>query len=90
MSLEKKSIHIRIDQDMHSRLVVLAELEGNEIAAQGSVLLEKMIMGEWHTVTVAAEKMNRLGLTGNLGQGTGSMVRLREVDDFSVIGNKKA
>lgn len=90
MSLEKKSIHIRIDQDMHSRLVVLAELEGNDIAAQGSVLLEKMIMGEWHTVTVAAEKMNRLGLTGSIGCNNGNTVKLREVEDFNGIGNKKA
>ena len=90
MSLEKKSIHIRIDQDMHSRFVVLAELEGNDIAAQGSVLLEKMIMGEWHTVTVAAEKMNRLGLTGNTGRNNGNIVKLREVEDFSGIDNKKA
>ena len=90
MSLEKKSIHIRIDQDMHSRLVVLAELEGNDIAAQGSVLLEKMIMGEWHTVTVAAEKMNRLGLTGSIGRNNGNTVKLREVEDFNGIGNKKA
>ncbi|WP_445536105.1 hypothetical protein [Acinetobacter sp. G18] len=90
MSLEKKSIHIRIDQDMHSRLVVLAELEGNDIAAQGSVLLEKMIMGEWHTVTVAAEKMTRLGLTGNVGQANGNTVKLREVEGFAEIGNKKA
>ncbi|WP_284084907.1 hypothetical protein [Acinetobacter nosocomialis] len=75
---------------MHSRLVVLAELEGNDIAAQGSVLLEKMIMGEWHTVTVAAEKMTRLGLTGNVGQGNGNIVKLREVEGFAEIGNKKA
>ncbi|HFF2644357.1 TPA: hypothetical protein ACGCAV_001625 [Acinetobacter nosocomialis] len=75
---------------MHSRLVVLAELEGNDIAAQGSVLLEKMIMGEWHTVTVAAEKMTRLGLTGNVGQGNGNTVKLREVEGFAEIGNKKA
>ena len=68
MSLEKKSIHIRIDHDMHSRLVILAGLEENDISAQGSILLEMMIMAKWHTVNVAAERMNRLGLTGKDGE----------------------
>lgn len=71
MSIEKKSVHIRIDHDMHSRLVILAGLEENEIAAQGSILLEMMIMAKWHTVNVAAERMNRLGLTGKDGESQG-------------------
>ncbi|AOA58253.1 hypothetical protein [Acinetobacter larvae] len=76
MSLEKKSIHVRIEVDMHSRLSVLADLDENEIAAQAAIFLEMMIMAKWHVVNVTAKKMNRLGLTGNQG----------DVRDLRVLG----
>jgi len=82
MSLEKKSIHVRIDHDMHGRLSVLADLDENEIAAQAAIFLEMMIMAKWHVVNVTAKKMTRLGLTGNYGDTATSD---REVTGLKVL-----
>lgn len=65
MSLEKKSVHVRLTPEMLDRLAVLAGLVHNDVAEHAAFLLEKMIVGDWHTVTLQAARMQRLGLTGN-------------------------
>lgn len=71
MSLEKKSVHLRLTPGMHDRLAVLAGLNNNDIAEQAEYLLEKMIVADWHVVTVQADRMKRLGLTGIDRDGEG-------------------
>jgi hypothetical protein len=34
------------------------------VAAHAALLLEKMIVAEWHTVRLQLDRMQRLGLTG--------------------------
>ena len=64
MSLDPKSIHVRIPPEMHERLIVLAGLDNREVAAHAAMLLEKMIVAEWHAITLQVDRMRRLGLTG--------------------------
>lgn len=71
MSLEKKSVHVRLAEDIHSRLSVIAGLENDDIAEHAAYLLEKMIIAEYHAVTVQLERMKRLGLTGKDRDGEG-------------------
>ncbi|MDR2259978.1 MAG: hypothetical protein LBE06_03390, partial [Azoarcus sp.] len=75
-----KSVHVRLSPDMHERLAVLAGLENRETAAHAALLLEKMIVADWHTVTLQADRMRRLGLTGSVGdsQGAAGISRIRE------------
>jgi HicB family len=68
MSIEKKSIHVRIPPDIHQRLGVMAEFHEKDVAELAAVLLEKMIVGEFHSFSVTAERMSRLGLTGKGGE----------------------
>ena len=42
----------------------LAGLDNSGIAEHAAYLLEKMIIAEYHAVTVQLERMKRLGLTG--------------------------
>jgi hypothetical protein len=55
---------VRLSQGMYDRLAVLAGLSNNDISEQAEYLLEKMIVADWHVVTVQAERLKRLGLTG--------------------------
>lgn len=64
MSIERKSIHVRLSPDMHQRLGVIADFNDKDLAELASLYLEKMIAGEFHSFTVAAEKISRLGLAG--------------------------
>jgi hypothetical protein len=64
MSLEKQSVHVRLTQDMLDRLNVIAAVNNDSAAEYAAYLLEKMIVGEFHAVTLQAARLSRLGLTG--------------------------
>jgi hypothetical protein len=64
MSLDPRSVHARLPPDMYERLTILAGLDNREVAAHAALLLEKMIVAEWHTVRLQLDRMQRLGLTG--------------------------
>jgi len=63
MSLDRRSVHVRLTPDMHEMLAVLAGLANDDVAAYAGYLLEKTIVGEFHAVTLQADRMRRLGLT---------------------------
>lgn len=67
MSLEKKSVHVRLSPEMHHRLTTLSGLSNNDIAEHANYLLEKMIVAEWHTVSIQIERMEKMGLIGKKG-----------------------
>lgn len=71
---------MRLSPDMHERLAVLAGLESRDTAAHAALLLEKMIVADWHAVTLQADRMRRLGLTGinRDSQGVEGMTGIRE------------
>jgi predicted DNA-binding protein len=64
MSLDPKSVHVRLTPEMYERLIVLAGLDSRDVAAHAAMLLEKMIVADWHAVTLQLDRLKRLGLTG--------------------------
>lgn len=64
MSLEKKSIHIRLTPEMHERLKTLANLKNMDIAGMAELFLEKQIVAEFHTLSIELERMEKMGLFG--------------------------
>lgn len=60
-----KSIHVRVDPDLHSALKVMAEHDEVEISVLCERLLSKAVRGEFHALKVAAKRMARLGIVGD-------------------------
>lgn len=71
MSLEKKSTHIRLSPEMQERLTILAGVAGDGVAEHGAYLLEKMIVAEFHALSLQAERLERLGLIGKSREAAG-------------------
>jgi hypothetical protein len=71
MSLDRKSIHVRILPDMYDRLAVLAGLQNSDVAEHAAYLLEKMIVADFYSVSLQADKFRRLGMTGIAGDSRG-------------------
>ena len=73
MSLENKSVHIRLSPEQHQRLSVMADFHNRDMSELAAQLLEKMIVAEFHDFTIAAERYARLGLSAfdreKLGKG---------------------
>lgn len=62
MSLEKKSIHVRLSHAQHQQLHLLATLKGMDMAALAGALLERGIVGEFHDVQRSAADLKLLGI----------------------------
>lgn len=71
MSLPKQSIHLRLTPEMHEKLRLMAGVQGKNMTEHGELLLEKMIVAEYHTLSLQLERMQRLGLTGSEGDNHG-------------------
>jgi hypothetical protein len=72
MSLEAKSLHVRLAPDMHDRLAVLAAINNDGLAEYAAHLPEKAIVGEFHAVTMQADRLRRLGFGGISRDSQGS------------------
>ncbi len=68
MSVDRKSIHVRIPPEWHSKLSVMADFHDKDIADLAARILEKGIVAEFHDFSLTVEKMNRLGISGNGGE----------------------
>lgn len=64
MSLELKSIHLRLDPEVKSRVDVLAEAAGKDAAELCREWVTERVMGLWHTQKILFERARRSGLVG--------------------------
>ena len=64
VSLEKKSIHIRIPPELHEQLSVMAEFLDKDIAEEGARILARGIVAAFYDFKISHERMTRLGLGG--------------------------
>lgn len=64
MSLEKKSIHIRLEPEVHAWLQSLADAQERDMADIAAMFLTRQIAGEFHVFSKSLERLDRLGLTG--------------------------
>ena len=66
MTLERKDLRLKLDDDDHQRLRLIAESEGCEMSEWAEKILVDVMRGRIHRATVLAEKAKRAGLTGNV------------------------
>lgn len=62
------SVHVRLSDEADAMLSLLAESRGVDKGRLAADLLHRMLLGEGHTLRVAAERLFRLGLTGKTGE----------------------
>ncbi|MDR3157413.1 MAG: hypothetical protein LBU11_00040 [Zoogloeaceae bacterium] len=72
MSLDKPSVHVRLAPEQHAQLAALAEAEDRDMAGLAASLLEAAIVGRFHTFRVAADRLSRMGFSGNNREREGS------------------
>ncbi len=68
MSLERKSIHVKISPDMHKQLQIMAEFQNKPMAELAALFLEKMIIADFHEHRIAFNRMQKAGMSGNIRQ----------------------
>ena len=64
MSLEKKSIHVRVPPELHEQLSVMADFLDKDIAKEAARILARRIVAAFYDFKVAHERMTRLGING--------------------------
>ena len=68
MSLEKKSIHVRVPPELHEQLSVMADFLDKDIAEEAARILARGIVAAFYDFKVAHERMTRLGINGKDGE----------------------
>jgi hypothetical protein len=63
VSLRGKDFRCEIDAELHDKLRKMADLKNVDLAALGAELLEKMIVAEFHVVSIFAERVGRSGIS---------------------------
>ena len=71
MSLRGKDVRPEIDGDVHEKLLLIAEFRNENINTTAALLLEKAVMGEWHSVSVVIERIARSGIARNIADSRG-------------------
>lgn len=61
----ENSVHVRLDDEADAILELLSEAGRIDKAKMAADLLHRMLLGEGHTLKVAAMRLARLGFTGN-------------------------
>ena len=69
MSLRGKDFRCEIDADLHDKLRKMADLKNVELATLGAELLEKMIVAEFHAISIFADRVARSGISRNDAEG---------------------
>jgi hypothetical protein len=65
VTLERKDLRLKLDDDDHQRLRLIAESEGCEMAEWAEKVLVDVMRARIHKATVLADKARRSGLSGN-------------------------
>jgi hypothetical protein len=64
MALEKKSVHVRLDFDLHQALLVLKEVDGLTCEKWCERVVTRAIRERVHAASVLTATAARLGITG--------------------------
>ena len=68
MSIDKKSIHVRVPPELHDQLSVMADFLDKDIAEEAARILARGIVAAFYDFTLAHERMTRLGIGGKNGE----------------------
>ena len=66
--LERKDVRFKVNQDLHSALVVLADVDQVEIGEWVEQLVQREVVKRIHEANVVAERLKRLGISGSGGE----------------------
>lgn len=69
MSEPLKSVHVRLSDELHKSLRLMAEHDQTEIAALCEQIIAEAVYGKFHSLKVAASRIARLGIVGNEREG---------------------
>lgn len=64
MSLDKKSVHVRLPPDLHDQLSVMAEFLDKDIAEEAARILARGVVAAFYNFKISHERMTRLGIGG--------------------------
>ena len=67
MSVELKSIHVRLSPEAHKVLSAIGDIEQKDTAEMARLILEESLLGRVHVLMLAAKRYQGLGFSGNLG-----------------------
>lgn len=59
MSLELKSVQVRLPPDVYEALEMIADANGHDLGEEARELLTKIIMGESHVLKILAKRLQR-------------------------------
>ncbi|CAB4145112.1 hypothetical protein UFOVP891_16 [uncultured Caudovirales phage] len=65
MSLPGQSVHVRLSPEAFSVVTAMAEINERGVADQCHLLLEKILLGEIHVLSMTQKKWERLGKSGS-------------------------
>ena len=68
MSIDKKSIHVRVPPELHDKLSIMADFLDKDIAEEAARILARGIVAAFYDFTLAHERMTRLGIGGKNGE----------------------
>ena len=68
MSLEKKSIHVRIPPDLHEQLSIMADFLDKDISEEAARILARGIVSAFYDFKLTHERMTRVGIGGRRGE----------------------
>lgn len=68
MSLEKKSIRVRVPPELHDQLSIMADFLDKDLAEEAARILARGIVAAFYDFTIAHERMTRLGIGGKNGE----------------------
>ena len=68
MSLEKKSVHVRLPPELHDQLSVMAQFLDKDIAEEASRILSRGVVAAFYDFKISHERMTRLGISGSKGE----------------------
>lgn len=68
MSIEKKSIHVRVPPELHDQLSIMAEFLDKDIAEEAARILARGIVAAFYDFKISHDRMTRLGIGGNGGE----------------------
>lgn len=68
MSIEKKSIHVRVPPELHDQLSIMADFIDKDIAEEAARILSRGIVAAFYDFKMSNDRMTRLGIGGNVGE----------------------
>ena len=72
MAAERKDVRAKLDDDMHAALKAICDLDGIDMGIFIEQQLVPVIQKRIHDATVLADRLHRLGITGNAKRSPGT------------------